>query len=366
MAEVLFWCAALLLVHTYFLYPVILFALDGRGAGAARTCATCARGEPAPQRPQPGELPRVSLVVAAYNEASCIEEKLRNSLALDYPAERFEVLIGSDGSTDGTDEHRPRCTDDPGCGCRAAPRAGKTSVLNRCIPIGAGRHRGPLGREHDDRAGGGEEAGAPLRGPRGGRGVRQAQALQPDEARLRGERVLELRVAHQVLRGQARRGDGRERRALRHPPHALHRAAAVAPSSTTSSSRCASWSRATRSSTSPRRWRTRRRPRTTARSSAGARASRRATSRACGMVPGLLSPTAGFRGLRLLVAQAAALVRAGADGGWRCWRTSSCSTAALPADLLRAGAVLRAGVPGEGRARSRARRGGSPRWPTTS
>ena len=86
MATVAFWAAAVLLAQTYFLYPLWLLLL--------------ARLRPAPRgvpsRTQPW--PAVSLVVAAYDEAGCIEEKLRNSLALDYPPDRFEVLIGSDGS----------------------------------------------------------------------------------------------------------------------------------------------------------------------------------------------------------------------------------------------------------------------------
>jgi cellulose synthase/poly-beta-1,6-N-acetylglucosamine synthase-like glycosyltransferase len=79
----------------------------------------------------------VSLVVAAHDEAGCIEEKLRNSLALDYPPDRLEVLIGSDGSTDGTDDLIRACSD-PRVRLSAAPRAGKTSVLNRCIPTARG------------------------------------------------------------------------------------------------------------------------------------------------------------------------------------------------------------------------------------
>jgi cellulose synthase/poly-beta-1,6-N-acetylglucosamine synthase-like glycosyltransferase len=79
----------------------------------------------------------VSLVVAAHDEASCIEEKLRNSLALDYPPDSLEVLIGSDGSTDGTDALVRACSD-PRVHLSAAPRAGKTSVLNRCIPAARG------------------------------------------------------------------------------------------------------------------------------------------------------------------------------------------------------------------------------------
>ncbi|WP_163988778.1 glycosyltransferase family 2 protein [Pyxidicoccus caerfyrddinensis] len=138
MAEVFFWCAALLLAHTYFLYPLILFVLDGGaqvvqnmramrgGAGAGRQVAR--RGGPKSS---------VSLVVAAYNEASCIQQKLENSLALQYPTEKFEVVIGSDGSSDGTDDIVRKCPD-ARVRLSPAPRAGKTTVLNRCIPMAKG------------------------------------------------------------------------------------------------------------------------------------------------------------------------------------------------------------------------------------
>jgi len=125
MATVAFWAAALLLAQTYFLYPLWLLLLS--------------RLRPAWRATQvgPGAWPTVSLVVAAHDEASCIEEKLRNSLALDYPPDRLEVLIGSDGSTDGTDA-LVRAYPDPRVQLSAAQRAGKTSVLNRCIPAARG------------------------------------------------------------------------------------------------------------------------------------------------------------------------------------------------------------------------------------
>ena len=74
MAEVLFWCAALFLVHTYFLYPVILFALDGVEQVLVNI-RFMRRGRTLPAVQPHAALPRVSLVVAAYNEASCIGEK---------------------------------------------------------------------------------------------------------------------------------------------------------------------------------------------------------------------------------------------------------------------------------------------------
>src|SRR5215475_11406958 len=125
MATVAFWAAAVLLAQTYFLYPLWLLLLSRlRPAWQGAPVAS-------------GAWPRVSLVVAAHDEASCIEEKLRNSLALEYPPDRLEVLIGSDGSTDGTDD-LVRAQADARVRLSAAPRAGKTSVLNRCIPAARG------------------------------------------------------------------------------------------------------------------------------------------------------------------------------------------------------------------------------------
>lgn len=125
MATVAFWAAAVLLAQTYFLYPLWLLLLARVRPGLARVPAG------------PGVWPTVSLVVAAHDEVGCIGEKLGNSLALDYPAERLEVLIGSDGSTDGTDAV-VSAHPDPRVHLSTAPRAGKTSVLNRCIPAARG------------------------------------------------------------------------------------------------------------------------------------------------------------------------------------------------------------------------------------
>lgn len=53
----------------------------------------------------PDYLPKVTLVVPAYNEMSCIEAKVKNTFGLDYPSEKFEVLFVTEGSNDGTSEY---------------------------------------------------------------------------------------------------------------------------------------------------------------------------------------------------------------------------------------------------------------------
>ena len=80
------------------------------------------------------DLPRVSIVVVAYNEASSIEGRLQNLLALDYPSDRLEILVGLDGSTDDTVDRA--CRYEP-FGVRIhsfQKRGGKPAVLNSLVP----------------------------------------------------------------------------------------------------------------------------------------------------------------------------------------------------------------------------------------
>src|SRR2546428_2501783 len=79
-----------LLAYAYVGYPGLLWLLSKIISGRPRRS-----GEPA-------EWPRVSIIVSAYNEEHVIANRLQNLHALDYPRDRFDVVIGSDGSTDLT------------------------------------------------------------------------------------------------------------------------------------------------------------------------------------------------------------------------------------------------------------------------
>src|SRR5438132_253844 len=79
-----------LLAYAYVGYPGLLWLLSKIIPGRPRRS-----GEPA-------EWPRVSIIVSAYNEEHVIANRLQNLHALDYPRDRFDVVIGSDGSTDLT------------------------------------------------------------------------------------------------------------------------------------------------------------------------------------------------------------------------------------------------------------------------
>ena len=87
MTKPLFWIAVAVPLYVYIGFPVLL-----------RLLAALVRRAP---RPQPIE-PSVSLLVAAYNEAAVIADKIRNSLALDYPGDKLEIVVASDGSEDAT------------------------------------------------------------------------------------------------------------------------------------------------------------------------------------------------------------------------------------------------------------------------
>jgi cellulose synthase/poly-beta-1,6-N-acetylglucosamine synthase-like glycosyltransferase len=71
----------------------------------------------------------VSVVIAVHNEGDCIEAKLASCLALDYPKDRLEVVVASDGSDDRTDAvvlgFAPR-----GVRLVRLPRGGKAAALN--------------------------------------------------------------------------------------------------------------------------------------------------------------------------------------------------------------------------------------------
>jgi cellulose synthase/poly-beta-1,6-N-acetylglucosamine synthase-like glycosyltransferase len=120
-AELLFWSAWGLVAYSYVLFPVLL-------AGCARLFGERKRL----QEPEPtdAELPRVAMVVAAFNEAAVLPAKLANTWAIDYPADRFELFVGSDGSDDGSEAILNGCDDPRLQAFLFQERRGKISVLN--------------------------------------------------------------------------------------------------------------------------------------------------------------------------------------------------------------------------------------------
>ncbi len=120
-AEILFWLSVAVPVYAYFGYPLVLLAL---GLFIHRGVKKTAGYEPS-----------VSLLIPAYNEEDVIERKIQNSLTLDYPAAKLEIVVASDGSTDNTAVLAQRLAD----GARVRVLAyqqnqGKIGTLNSAVP----------------------------------------------------------------------------------------------------------------------------------------------------------------------------------------------------------------------------------------
>jgi cellulose synthase/poly-beta-1,6-N-acetylglucosamine synthase-like glycosyltransferase len=117
--KVLFWASLGALAWTQLGYPLVAALLAHL------------RGRPV----RKGDLtPQVSVVVAAHNEEAVIERRLQNLLAQDYPAERFEIVVASDASTDNTDSLVERVAErEPHVRLLRCPRGGKVAAQNLAV-----------------------------------------------------------------------------------------------------------------------------------------------------------------------------------------------------------------------------------------
>jgi cellulose synthase/poly-beta-1,6-N-acetylglucosamine synthase-like glycosyltransferase len=106
--ELIFWLAAALIVWTQLGYALALAVLARIFAPGFPRRPPRSASRTTEHRSQSADLdvvlPRVSLVVAAFNEESVIAGKIANALALDYPREQLEVIVACDGCTDATAE----------------------------------------------------------------------------------------------------------------------------------------------------------------------------------------------------------------------------------------------------------------------
>jgi poly-beta-1,6-N-acetyl-D-glucosamine synthase len=123
-ARAVFWVSVLLLGYLYLGYPALIWAWSALHPR---------RGRRVPMEPP------VTVLVVAHNEAARIAGRLENLLALDYPRDRLEILLGSDGSTDGTPEIA-RAYEPAGVTVIAfETQRGKPAVLNDLIPKARGQ-----------------------------------------------------------------------------------------------------------------------------------------------------------------------------------------------------------------------------------
>lgn len=121
-AKGLFWGSIATLAYTFVLFPLVVVA---RGVGWPR---------PVKRGPS---LPRATVIVAAYNEATSIARKLENLLSIDYPLERQEIIVASDGSRDETNDI-VRGFQARGVRLLELARVGKAAALHAAVDASSG------------------------------------------------------------------------------------------------------------------------------------------------------------------------------------------------------------------------------------
>jgi cellulose synthase/poly-beta-1,6-N-acetylglucosamine synthase-like glycosyltransferase len=116
---VAFWTCSALVIYAYAGYPAVIWCLSRLFGRPGSVPAG-----------DPDEWPQVTLLIAAHNEETVIDARIRNALATDYPRDRLEIVVGLDGCADQTATIARSFVD---CGVRVLDypeRRGKATVLN--------------------------------------------------------------------------------------------------------------------------------------------------------------------------------------------------------------------------------------------
>jgi len=119
MLAFLFWLSVFLIIYTYVGYPVLialiakLIPFQGRASGISD--------------------PSVTLLITAYNEEAVIEKKIENSLRLDYPRNRLQIIVAADGSSDRTPEIVRKFQERGVELTHTSLRDGKLAAINRAV-----------------------------------------------------------------------------------------------------------------------------------------------------------------------------------------------------------------------------------------
>ena len=123
MAEIIFWLTIGIIFYTYFGYPLFIlfvsvFINHKIKKGAIE--------------------PNVTILITAYNEEKNIAGKLENTLSVDYPKEKLEIIIASDASEDNTDEIVKEFANQGVILHRVEGRVGKTETQNQTVKMAKG------------------------------------------------------------------------------------------------------------------------------------------------------------------------------------------------------------------------------------
>jgi cellulose synthase/poly-beta-1,6-N-acetylglucosamine synthase-like glycosyltransferase len=123
-----FWVTSFLVIYPYLVYPFLLRLLTAWRPPRGDATATSAPSA------------SVTFIISAYNEEVVIARKLENTLALEFPADRLEIIVASDASSDRTDGivRKFAATDTRVRLVRQDERRGKSAILNRAVAAAGG------------------------------------------------------------------------------------------------------------------------------------------------------------------------------------------------------------------------------------
>lgn len=121
----IYWFCITIIFYSFIYYPLVVRFL--------------AKTMPKKRKRGASHLPCVSILVAAYNEESHIADKIQNYKNLNYPKDKIEILFGSDGSTDKTNEILKSQADDNIRTFFYGSRSGKAATLNRLVKNAKGK-----------------------------------------------------------------------------------------------------------------------------------------------------------------------------------------------------------------------------------
>lgn len=117
-SQIIFWSSVAALFYVYLGYPLLVWIVS----------------EFSPIEVKKSDFsPFVTILITAYNEEKAIRAKIENTLEIDYPKEKLEILVASDGSTDKTDEIVKEFAEKGVRLFRQDGRMGKTFTQNKAI-----------------------------------------------------------------------------------------------------------------------------------------------------------------------------------------------------------------------------------------
>lgn len=122
-AQIIFWTSLGLLVYVYALYPLLVYLVSILF--------------PKPVKRSEIE-PRVTILITAFNEEAALAAKLENTLRIKYPADKLEIVVASDGSTDDTDDLARSFASRGVKLFRQEGRVGKTVTQNNAVELATG------------------------------------------------------------------------------------------------------------------------------------------------------------------------------------------------------------------------------------